>query len=229
MPRSLKTRRFTLLEILVIIIIILILLSLLFAGLSSCRKKSQEVACLSNINQFNLATMMFLNNNKTKFPGKVNQDDTGQGRNWLGKKGDAFPWEDFNVTSRPLNVYLGYTTDNIDTPVAKCPFNDNALDAYNRVGSCYAGNSSDRWPSLVNKRLGQVAYPSTTALGMELGSQAFIMNDLNKMYWRLTHVDNTPLYPFSRVDGSTIRYQPAPGEGMATASKTINFNVNKHP
>ncbi len=172
--------------------------------------------------------MLYLSNNKTQYPGFLSSIDEQQGRIWMGKKGNSEPMWDINVTERPLNVYMGYTRDNIETPGVKCPFNNYALDAYNKVGSTYAGNAYSDWDGLKSKRISQVKSPSTAALATEHGAYAVLTNQISN-YWRMTHDPKKLLYPVVRVDGSSILHLLAPGEGITTPSKTVNFNLSLEP
>lgn len=63
-----KSRAFTLLELLVVIAVIAILASLLLPALARAKAKSHQVACLSNLHQIGLAFSMYLADEKEKFP-----------------------------------------------------------------------------------------------------------------------------------------------------------------
>lgn len=66
--RAVARPAFTLVELLVVIGILALLISVLMPALSGARRASKATACLSNLRQIGMATMMYINDAKGRFP-----------------------------------------------------------------------------------------------------------------------------------------------------------------
>jgi prepilin-type N-terminal cleavage/methylation domain-containing protein len=107
---------FTLIELLVVIAIITVLASLLLPGLTRAKRKSQQVACLSNLRQLGVAIKLYANDFNTRFPMKYVEDFAGGP--YDGIKSDQFCLGGFDpehpaclqnyprATARPLYNYM---------------------------------------------------------------------------------------------------------------------------
>lgn len=67
-----KTTGFTLIELLVVIAIIAILAAILFPVFAQAREKARAISCLSNVKQFSLCTLMYIQDYDELFPQSVN-------------------------------------------------------------------------------------------------------------------------------------------------------------
>jgi prepilin-type processing-associated H-X9-DG protein/prepilin-type N-terminal cleavage/methylation domain-containing protein len=68
MKRTLKTRAFTLIEMLVVISIVTLLISILLPSLGTARESARSARCMSNQKQLAVGVHYYLNNNRTFYP-----------------------------------------------------------------------------------------------------------------------------------------------------------------
>ena len=129
------------------------------------------------------------------------------------------------ITERPLNKYLGLTVDGVEVPQMKCPFNDEDVDVYNKVGSSYVGNEYNSWNSLGNKFLAKINKPSQVILSTEYGAIGFLMNTSSD-FWRQTHFNGVPKYPFLKIDGTVQHYKVSTNQGISVASDQFILNLD---
>lgn len=92
---------FTLIELLVVIAIIAVLAGMLLPALAKAKAKGKQTACLSNMRQIGIATMMYASDHNDYLP-------YGYAYTWPGQK-ELFWWQDL------LRVYIN------SEPVYSCP------------------------------------------------------------------------------------------------------------
>ena len=108
---------FTIVELLVVITIIVVLLALLLPSLERAVQSAEIAVCLSNQHKIGLALHGYQTDHKRYYPVL----DTWWGL--MGQREAPPPWVvvPSDVTDRPLNAYLGYTSNGSQVPVARCP------------------------------------------------------------------------------------------------------------
>ncbi|NQZ57042.1 MAG: prepilin-type N-terminal cleavage/methylation domain-containing protein [Lentisphaeraceae bacterium] len=215
-------KKFTLIELLVVIAIIGILISILLPTLSKARRKAKQTVCIAQQHQTNKGLDMYLNNNNLKYP----YPSIGQqkGRVWVGRSGTENAYS-FDVTQRPVNQYLAYKTDGMQTPLLHCPLAvGHSSDNYVAKGTSYFGNEHNNWNSLGKKFL--TSLNSTSKVVTFSDSGAFGMAAQGStIWWRWYHDPSQAKYSFAYADGHAAQLTLKVGEGHKWDSDRLIFNL----
>jgi len=115
---------FTLVELLVVISVIALLLGILAPTLAKAKMEAQQVICMSNLKQINLAFELYLSNNDGAYP-----------CNEL----DSMPWLWMGRGWRPyIEPYLGGHIDANSPSVLLCPVDKKSVEKYDSTSYAYS-------------------------------------------------------------------------------------------
>jgi prepilin-type N-terminal cleavage/methylation domain-containing protein/prepilin-type processing-associated H-X9-DG protein len=198
-------RGFTLIELLMVIAIIAILAAILLPALAGAKEKANRIACTSNLRQWGIAQILYLDDNNGVFPlARISKTAPGAP---TGYNDDNMLWTDlalfaaagsgagawFNalppyVAVRPLTEYAGNPAIFVNgRSVFTCPTANSKpaeLDPLTRVVFHYAINNKGNTGLPAN-----IGYGTNFTISMVLHPSAFVIFSETR-----THSSETPFY-----------------------------------
>ncbi|MCM8532554.1 MAG: type II secretion system GspH family protein [Lentisphaeraceae bacterium] len=222
-------KNFTLIELLVVVAIIGILMSILLPSLQKSRTAASLAVCVSNIRQVNTANQMFLTDSGGFYPNKndvINLAEPNIGYQYAGVGGS-----ESNVV-RPLNKYLGATSDMTDLKVAQCPSEDfvNPVSYITKWNSSYMGNArgddnNDLDGNTANgDKVSQAAIIRPTRMVAITGSGGYHWARWGDTQWSKDN-HGKQKFPLSFVDGHARIVKIFQSKGFTT-TEDITFQNN---
>ena len=209
-------QKFTLIELLVVVAIIGILASLLVPVLGKARQSARAVVCVSQYKQIGIALASYTDDNNELYPLEDRQ-------NWLGQKGENWPWKGVNVIERPLNVYLGFTQNGMSVPFAKCPATEDTW--------TFPAKGSDYWSTAFTQDgLGILGLRSTDIIH---SARMVTFDKKQSQQWaRQTNIDSVlknshdsgkPYFAYLFADGHVTHVKSQAGEGVSFQSNRLTY------
>jgi prepilin-type N-terminal cleavage/methylation domain-containing protein len=232
-PRQRHRGYFTLIELLVVVAIIAILAAMLMPSLSKARARALLTQCISNQKQVGIAMIGYLDDNSGVFPIVGNSGGINTGYVWMGKKGTNTTHFYRDVTRRPLNDYLGYSSDGGEVAVVECPSDhDSSGSRYDYVGTSYMGaarfeHSNDlngNWNGNSGKVQTDSGINNPTTMVLSAGEGAWHYSKFaDPTYNYQWHFPGKARYPFAFVDGHAATHGVGIGEGIDHTYDTVDF------
>jgi prepilin-type N-terminal cleavage/methylation domain-containing protein/prepilin-type processing-associated H-X9-DG protein len=215
-----RERAFTLIELLVVMAIIAVLAGLLLPALGRAKARSKDVACVNNLKQWALATLMYADDNDGRLPreGNATGAETIEGRAWyidLPRYMNQIPYSAFRTNEYRSNIKT----------IWLCPANPSKGSASGLNLWHYAVNANVNGTGDGNTvaRLGMMKVPVKTVWMMDTMKQNPVLepvqSDRNRLFRDLHHRRGQN---FAFLDGHAA-FAPA-SEFLVELSGLVNTN-----
>lgn len=213
-------RAFTLIELLVVIAIIAVLAGLLLPVLGRAKAKGKDVACVSNLRQWALATVMYADDNDGRLPreGNPTGGESVRGRAWyldLPHLINVTPYNEFRTNKLRADVKSIWLC-----PANKKQGSESGLNLWHYAVNANVNGTGE---SNTTVRLSMIKVPVKTVWMMDTVKQSPIIepvrSDRNKLFRDL---HNQKGQNFAYLDGRAS-FSPA-SEFLNDLSGLVNTN-----